>query len=129
MNNEWLKTVKAGDHVFVALPYGGGYDFRKVARTTETRILTESKRQDGTSYETAYRRVNGFPVGGGMWEQSFLVQPTPEIHARVRLRKSSIKACALCDLLKMRMPKDQASIDRIIEALNAVMPPKPEEQR
>ena len=128
MNNEWLKTVKAGDEVFVSLPHGEGFRLRRVGRTTATRILVEAKRWDGSTYETAYARANGIRVGDE-WASSFLVQDTPEIRARVLLRDSSIEAVRLCDLLKMRMPKDQASIDRIIEALNAVMPPKTEEQR
>jgi hypothetical protein len=104
-NKEWLKTLKAGDEVFVNM-YHLGYRVCRVEKITEKFIKVHG-------FESKFR-MNGTIVGSDIWNATLLEEYTEEKKTMVLLNRQKRK------IIKMMKDIDKLDASKMQELYNKV---------
>jgi len=104
-NKEWLKTLKAGDEVFVKM-YHQGYRVCRVEKITEKFIKVHG-------FESKFR-MNGTIVGSDIWNATLLEEYTEEKKTMVLLNRQKRK------IIKMMKDIDKLDASKMQELYNKV---------
>lgn len=122
-DQEWLDQIKAGDKVFISNRFGAVPSNGVVSRRTKARIfIITGQNWSGNDIEEGFR-LNGNIVGGNAWSQRYIIRPTAELDARIKLAKLTMKAKSLHE--SVIFPKTEDELSQLIADLEKYQPVKP----
>lgn len=113
-DQEWRDQLSIGDEVFVSQPYGRPPAAAEVSRFTKTQIFIR-KNGDSPGFERAYRKKDGWLVGGDSWGTSSLIQPTEKVREQIEI--SMLKGVAANLRSKLAIPQEKQELLALIAAL------------
>lgn len=75
--NNWLENLKVGDRVVIRGRYNSY--IHKVSKITKTIIEIEKGNK--------FKKINGFLIGGGVWNTDHIEELTPEIEKEFKINQ------------------------------------------
>jgi len=115
----WRDNLKKGDEVFVSQSFSRTPEKEMVSRVTATQVFIRLNER----YEKAFRKKDGYNVGGSSFHRNRIFMPTDEIRARVELAELMQKARNLRE--KLAIPRDKETLLKFIAAIEPFTLPSP----
>lgn len=113
-NRQWLDNLKVGDPVFITSSgWGMNYTPAVVLKVQKIHFIVAYGVNNAVTYK--FRRTDGRKVEGSTWHSTWIVEPTEELKAEIRLDEMIRKAKSMKDNLKV--PTDKEGVEAFMEAI------------